>query len=464
MQAYIEKCWESNILSLKALIADVHKSGVVLAGSSSKLRFLQWAAWRQLISRGKHGLSFMTVFSILGVTLGVAALIIVLSVMGGFEQDLKSKMLRGQPHLEILAENPILGFSLNEVPIDEMKASVPQGFGFAPFTQADVVIKQGKHLAAVNLLGVDSKYDNSMWVFQDSIVEGALEDIDQNHQPILSLEPGQGRFPGIILGEGVAGQLGADLGDEITILSPQAASGAVLFSGGTITRSYVVTGIFRSRIFTYDSKMAVVRLDEGRKFLPDYDPYLDVERYVTGIALNAEDPYDVDSIVSSLKSKHKELNYRTWKDANSALLFALQLEKYTMGAILMLIVLVAVFSISGTMMMTVFHKKTQVCLMRSIGMTQNDIARLYMFQGGTIGFIGIAFGLLLGLGVCFVLHEARFMDMPANLNSIRGLPVKFLPFEYVVICISAFVLTILGALYPALTASRQNPSTGLRYS
>ena len=97
-------------------------------------------------------------------------------------------------------------------------------------------------------------------------------------------------------------------------------------------------------------------------------------------------------------------------------------------------------------------------------MTQKDIARLYIFQGGGIGLIGIILGLALGLGVCFILNESRYLDMPVTLNSIRGLPVKFLPVEYAVICVMAFGLSILGALYPALTASRQNPSSGLRYS
>ena len=435
-----------------------------MADSGSNFSFLQWAAWRQLISSRGQGLSFMTVFSILGVTLGVAALIIVLSVMGGFEQDLKSKMLRGQPHLEILAQNPILGFSLNDISLDDVKAAAPEGRGFSPFTQTDVVIKQGKHLAAINLVGVHKDFDNSMWAFHDTVVEGELETIYDDHQTLLSFGEEESKFPGIILGEGVAGQLGANLGDEISLVSPQAASGAVLFSGGTVTRSYVVSGIFRSRIFTYDSKWAVVRLDEGRKFMTDYDHFLDQERFVTGISINAEDPYDIDDVVTHLKSKYPLLNFKTWKDANSALLFALQLEKYTMGAILMLIVLVAVFSISGTMMMTVFHKKTQVCLMRSIGMTQKDISKLYVLQGATIGIVGISLGLCIGLAVCWGIHEMRYLNMPANLTSIRGLPVKFLPLEYFVISVSAFVLSILGALYPALVASRQNPSSGLRYS
>ena len=405
----------------------------------------------------------MTIFSILGVTLGVAALIIVLSVMGGFEQDLKEKMLKGQPHLEILAENPTLGFSLNEISLSDIKNSVPSGRGFSPFTQTDVVIKRGKHLAAINLVGVDLSFDNTMWAFWDTVVDGKLESIEEKHTPLLSFGNDTSSFPGIVLGEGVAGQLGADIGDEISLVSPQAASGAVLFSGGTVSRTYVITGIFRSRIFTYDSKWAVVKLGEGRKFMPDYDPYLDAERYVTGIAVNADDPHDVDGIVSRLKSKYP-LNFRTWKDTNSALLFALQLEKYTMGAILMLIVLVAVFSISGTMMMTVFHKKTQVCLMRSIGMTKRDISRLYVMQGASIGLLGISLGLTIGLSVCWCIHKFRYLDMPANLHSLGGLPVKFLPEEYAIICLAALFLSILGAVYPALVASRQNPSSGLRYS
>lgn len=435
-----------------------------MAHSESNLAFLQWAAWRQLLaSRGKQGLSFMTVFSILGVTLGVAALVIVLSIMGGFEQSLKSKMLRGQPHLEILGKDPNLGFSLDQMPLSELAALLPAGHSFAPFTQNDVVAKQGKHLAAVSLIGVQPSNDNSMWVFADSIVEGNFKDIQQDQAPLFGLG-GMHKFPGIVLGEGVAGQLGANLGDELSILSPQAASGALLFSGGTISRTYVVTGIFSSQIFSYDSKWAVVRLEEGRKFLPDYDPYLDIENYVTGIAVNIQEPQKVDQVVHKLQGQLSDVSYSTWKDTNSALLFALQLEKYTMGAILMLIVLVAVFSISGTMMMTVFHKKTQVCLMRSIGMTQRDVGKLYMLQGATIGLVGIFLGLVVGLSVCYLLSETRYVNMPANLNSIRGLPVKFLPVEYAVICSFAFFLAILGALYPALTASRQNPSSGLRYS
>ncbi|NRA66479.1 MAG: ABC transporter permease [Pseudobacteriovorax sp.] len=431
---------------------------------SKQFFFFQWVALRQLnANRSKQGLSFMTIISVAGVAVGVTILIVVLSVMGGFEQDLKTKMLNGQPHMEILASNEALGFSLLDVPVDSFQSKLPDSIGMAPYTQADVVAKHGKHLAAISLIGVDSREDNNMWGFARVLSDDDLATIDEEHSPLLSFDNDESKFPGILLGEGVAGQLGADIGDEVTVLSPQAASGAVIFSGGTISRTYVVSGLFSTRMFDYDSRWAVVRLDEGRKFMTDYDPSLDLEKFVTGIGISLNNPLDVSEAKRQL-ALGPNLAVKTWEDSNAALLFALLLEKYTMGAILMLIVLVAAFSISGTMMMTVFHKKTQVCLLRSLGMNQSDIARLFILQGFLIGVIGIIFGLLFGLGICFGIEQFRFIDVPSSLLSIRNLPVRYLPLEYSFICLFALILTIVGALYPAVIASRQNPSTGLRYS
>lgn len=425
-------------------------------------RFLQWAAWRYLVARkGRHGLSFMTTFSILGVVIGVAALIIVLSVMGGFEQDLKNKMLRGQPHLEIIADNPLAGFSLKEHSISDFKKLYPNADGIQPYTEGDVVLTHGKHISAVVLFGIDPKIGGSLWAFDSSMTEGKLESIGSLHTPIIPMKLDKPQWPGIVLGDSLASQLGADLGDEVTVLSPQASSSATVMSGGTFSRNYTVVGLFHTGLFNYDSKWAVVSLDEGRKFMSDYDPSLDDEEYVTGVGINSKDPLDIDGFKDKLKIEG--LQGKSWKDTNSALLFALKLEKYTMGSILLLIVLVAAFSISGTMMMTVYHKKQQICLFRSLGMTEGDIGRLYLLQGFTIGTVGIIGGLILGLLACFALQQFRYADLPANLVSLRSLPVKFLPVEYAAICAAAWSLSVLGAFYPARIAAKQNPSIGLRY-
>ena len=372
-------------------------------------------------------------------------------------------MLKGQPHIEIFAKNAMAGFSLKKFPMEEFHRSVPDALAMEPFTQADVVLKQGKHMAAVVLFGVDPTVRNHLWGFNDGMIAGKIEDIGSTHFPVVRFEKDEQKWPGIVLGDALAEQLGADLGDEITILNPTAASSEQILGGGTVSRHYVLSGSFHTGLFNYDAKWALVSLDEGRKFMMDYDPSLDDDLYVSGIALNVPEPYDIERDAAKVAAISTELKPITWKDSNSALIFALKLEKYAMGAILMLTVVVAAFSISGTMMMTVFHKKRQVCLLRSIGMTQRGIARLFLAQGFVIGTVGILFGLLLGLGLCLLIYELRYVEMPSNIFNLRALPVKFLPFEYGVICLFAWGLSLVGAVYPAIMASRQNPSSGLRY-
>ena len=260
----------------------------------------------------------------------------------------------------------------------------------------------------------------------------------------------------------LAGNLGVDIGDDVVIINPQAAvDSSTALSGGTTIRHYVLIGTFRSGSFNFDGKWAVVSLKEARKFMSDYDRSLDVERYVTGIAMKIENPENVDRVVPRFKGL-KDLAVLSWEKSNKSLLFALKLEKFAMGSILMLIVVVAAFSISGTMMMTVFHKRTDIGLLRSLGMSKLDISRLYVTHGLTIGTVGIIVGLLLGLGACYLIYYFKFIDLPSGIYVIKSLPVKFKPFVYGVVCFSAWLFSILASVYPAMTAANQSPSSGLR--
>ena len=153
----------------------------------------------------------------------------------------------------------------------------------------------------------------------------------------------------------------------------------------------------------------------------------------------------------------------TWETANKSLLFALKLEKFAMTLILMLIVIVAAFSISGTMMMTVFHKRGQVSLLRSLGMNRIDITKLYLAHGFTIGTVGILMGLVFGLAICALIKSFQFISLPAGVYHLKSLPCKWLWFDYGIICMSAWVFSLLASTYPALTASKQDPGQGLRY-
>jgi len=406
----------------------------------------------------------MTIISILGVTAGVSILIVVLSVMGGFENSLQEKMLRGEPHLELFGKNAAAGYSLADVGgLAGLKKDVPEAVTMEAFTKSDVVLKHRKHLQSTELIGIDPTRDNHLWIFADSMTEGSLSALSRLHEPVVSEQKGSHKWPGIIMGENLAGSLGVDIGDEILVVNPAAAvDSSTVLSGGTTTRPYVLVGTFRTFDSKFDSKLSVVSLAEGRRFMTAYEPYMQDAQFVSGIAINLENPYEVDEIESRLSS-YQNINPVSWKKSNSSLLFALKLEKFAMGSILMLIVVVAAFSISGTMMMTVFHKKTQVSLLRAIGMTRGDIGKLYALHGFTIGTVGIVLGLGVGLLLCFIVDNFDIISLPQGVYNQVKLPVKYLPGTYVVVCLSAWVFSLVASAYPALTAAMQHPSSGLRY-
>jgi lipoprotein-releasing system permease protein len=419
-------------------------------------------AWRNLISKKRgNGLSFMTITSIVGVALGVFALVVVLSVMGGFEKDLRSKMFRGLPHLEIMATNPTVGFSLKEHPLEKFRGIIPDAVGLEPFTQADVILKQKKHLASVTIFGIEPKHGGQLWGFGKAMIQGELSSVGELHSSTREIEIKTKKYPGIVLGESLSVELGADIGEEVTILSPQSGIRDAL-AGSSLSATYVVSGIFRSDLPRFDSKYAVVSLDQGRKFMAEYDESLDRDEFVSGIAVNIKQPEDIDPFAEKI-SKIPGLDSLTWKKVNKSLLFALKLEKFTMGSILLLIVLVAAFSISGTMMMTVFHRRSQVALLRSLGMSQKDILKLYLAHGFSIGAVGVLAGIAIGLAACAAIYFFQFIDLPAGVYYQRKLPVRFLPLEYCVIALSAWILTLVAAAYPAFVASSQDPGIGLRY-
>lgn len=427
---------------------------------ASHTRFLTlWLAWRYLISKKGKSLSFMTTVSILGVAIGVAALVIVLSVMGGFENDLRNKMFRGLPHLEVFNKQALAGFSLKEHPLSEMRKLYPEAEGVEPFIKSDVVLKYRKNLASANLFGIEPTLGGKLWGFFTNKFDGQLKELEN---PLSSSSSNPENLPGLVLGDSLAIQLGVTYGDEVYILSPYASVGDVL-SGGQISGRFKVVGIFQTDSPQIDAKYAIVSLKAGRKFLPDYDPSLESDEYVSGIALNFSHPEKIELMKNRLH-KYADLEAVTWRDTNKSLLFALKLEKFTMSAILLLIVLVAAFSISGTIMMTVYHRRNQIALFRSLGMSAFRMGKIFLAIGIFIGTIGTIIGLSVGLGICSLLYYFQFVDLPVNMFYENKLPVKFLPTEYIIIALSSWLLSIIATLYPSMVAAKQDPGAGLRYS
>ena len=388
----------------------------------------------------------MTNVSIGGVAIGVMALVVVLSIMGGLARSLRQSMYEGTPHVEVqLRNDKALGFSMKQYPLAFFQDKFPQMQAIQTYVRNDVVLKNERHLSTATLFAINPDADSKLWGFQRP---HHLLGKTVQHTSV-------GTHPQIMLGQELAYQLGVEVGDSVLVLNPNRQAGSEV---GAIARTFSVVGVFATALFNYDEKWAVVTLPEGRKFMPDYDSSLDTEQYVSGVAMNFPNPDKLDSSIADLSDT--PLRVVTWKDNNEAVIFALQLERIAMGAILLLVVLVASFSIGSTMMMTVFYRRSQIALLRAIGICQRQTFQVYLAQGLLIGVVGTVLGMSFGLLMLLMLDKMP-IPLPTDIYVLNALTVRFLWQDYLLIGILALLLSSLSATYPAAVAARASPTKGL---
>ncbi|MDE3269707.1 MAG: ABC transporter permease [Pseudomonadota bacterium] len=407
-----------------------------------------WLAWRNLRNpRRGFGLSVMTNVSIGGVAIGVMALVVVLSIMGGLARSLRQSMYEGTPHVEVQRRtDKALGFSMQRYPLSFFKDKFPNMQAIQPYIRSDVVLKNERHLSTATLFAIDPDSNSKLWGFQRP-----LELFGSTVKRVSSADA----QPQIMLGEGLAYQLGVELGDTLLVLNPNRHTGSEV---GAVASAFEVVGIFATTLFNYDEKWAVVTLAAGRKFMPDYDPSLDTEQYVSGVAMNFSNPDELKSSMFDLAGT--PLRAVTWQENNEAVIFALQLERIAMGAILLLVVLVASFSIGSTMMMTVFYRRSQIALLRALGICKRRTFQVYLVQGLLIGAVGTALGMSFGLAALLLLDKMP-IPLPTDIYVLNALAVRFLWQDYLLIGILALFLSSLSATYPAAVAARASPTKGL---
>ena len=416
--------------------------------------FVWWMAYRQVFSRQtKAGLLFMTLASMLGITIGISALVVTLSVMGGFERELREKIFFGLPHLEIMNKKAAAGISMKDHPLADFAQELSGLAEIGVYIKSDVIAKNLDQYASVTVLGLDPRKSHDIWGIKRSL-EG-----DKSFESMLISHHGE--VAPAVVGVDLAANFDLFVGQRFSIISPHSNISGFL-AGERLSHEYVVAGIFRTGREDLDGSYVVTNLGSARQFMHDYEPSLDVGEYVSGIAATFHDPNDVDAIGND-QALLSQFSHLSWKQVNKSLLIALMLEKIAMSVVLFLIVLVAVFSLSGTVMMTVYHKKTQIALLRGLGMSWQDISKVFMAHGSIIGVVGISFGLFMGLMVCLFIQKVGVVDLPQGLYSLQKLPVKFLFKEYILISLGAFLLTVMASVYPAYIAGRQDPGEGLRY-
>lgn len=400
------------------------------------MRLPLFIALRYLKSR-KKGLSFGTVISISGVALGVMALIVVISVVSGFHEDLQRKILGTQAHAVVLSYSG--GISDYKTMIDFLSKK-QEIQACSPFVMGQVLISSGKRAHGVYLRGITPEYDRK--------TTEVFKYIKYRYENYTDL-------PWIIIGKELANMLGVLPGDTITVISPIGTMGPL----GIIpkVKKFIVTGIFEIGMFEYDMNLVITDIKVAQDFF-------EYGNKVTGIQLRLKDVYKANSVSQALtKELGGDFYVKDWMQMNRNLFSALKLEKFAMFIILILIVLVASFNIVSMLMVNVTEKQKDIAILKSMGATDNLIKLIFMCQGLIIGLIGVLIGLTAGLILCEIIKSYDIVKLPADVYYLSKLPVKVKSFDIVLICANALFISLVSTIYPAHRASKINPVEILRY-
>jgi lipoprotein-releasing system permease protein len=403
--------------------------------------------------------SIITFISIAGIFLGVAALIIVLAVMNGFETDLRNKILGINSHIVLMqysgAMKDYRGVMDKIKEIDGVVASTP-------FIYSQAMLKNGSHTGGVVLRGMST--DTAPKVINlGKMQEGNIEHLAEKNRSSLKLSQEIQDLPGIVIGKELAKNMGLFLYETVSIISPM----GIVTPMGMVPRmkKFVVVGIFDSGFYEYDATLAYVSLRDCQAFL-------NMDEHVTGLEIKVADIYKADTVAKAIE---KTLGFpywaRNWMEMNKNLFSALKLEKRVMFIILSLIVLVAAFNIITTLIMIVMEKSKDIAILKSMGATSRSIMTIFIIQGVTIGAIGTMLGCIGGLSVAFNLDKISafvekifgFKILPGDVYYLSQLPSQVNYSDVATIVIGTMLMCFLSTIYPSRRASQLDPAEALRY-
>ena len=390
--------------------------------------------------------SFITLISLLGIALGVAALIVILSVMNGFEGELRGRLLSMSAHGSVAAAD---GSTEDWKSVLDQVAAEPGVTAAAPFIQMEGMIQSGRDLVAVLVHGVEPSYERELSGDMINMVEGSLG----------VLQPGE---RSIILGRMLAYDLGARIGDSVVLLIPKPVGDGTL---RPVLERFVTRGIFEAGLQDHDAVLALVHAD-------DVAAILELGAAVNSVRFRADDVMAAPTIARSLQAKlGSDYVSSDWTIENGSYFRAIRLEKMMMSLILSLIIGVAAFNIVASLVMVVTDKTTDIAVLRTLGMGPQGVVKIFFVQGAIIGWAGVAIGVILGVVLAInvptivpVLEQFfGFQIMPGDVYYVTKIPSELETQDVLVIAISAFVLTSLATLYPARRAALVNPAAALRY-
>ncbi|MBL7070782.1 MAG: ABC transporter permease [Candidatus Omnitrophica bacterium] len=388
-----------------------------------------FVASRYLKTRREKFISIISLISILGVAVGVAALIVVIAVMSGFDNELKTRIIGTTAHIFIERDDGVL---YPDPLIDKVLSANQDVVSESPFIAGQVILKNDLIFSGAILTGIDEDTEKYVTDVKQYLVEGGSPRLGDN---------------GILVGSELADKLGLEVGDEVSVVS---ASTNRPFD-------FMVTGTLRTGLYTFDASNIFISLKPAQELFG-------IERLVTGVSVNIKDALKADKVKRDIAV---ELGFpyfvRSWVDLNANLFSALKLEKIAMFIILTLIVIVACFNIASTLIVRVVQKTKDIGILKAIGATNRDIRGLFRLEGLFIGLIGTAIGTGVGIFLGWLQKTYKIIRLSPDVYYIDALPVYISWHDPLVIAFSAIILSLIATLYPSHKASRLNVVDALRY-
>ena len=416
--------------------------------------WIRWVGTRYLRSKkNSRFLSFITLISVLGVALGVTAMIVVLSVMDGFEAELKKRLMSTDLHVLITPTTQVEGFDQGMVPasaipeatVKDFMTSHPTVTSFWPVVSTEAILRTGKKVAGVVVKGVTQERIARL---KQQVTEQAEE-----HMMIEHNGPETFRLPELWVGQELAFEVGVIPGDQLSMISPTEMEGPL--NSVPRMRRYGVEGIYHSGLPEQELHTVFAADSAVRSFLKRSDG---VSQWEISVKNFEEAPKVADDLRAILPG----FQVQDWVQLNSHLFASLRLERISMFVILAFIVVVASFNIVTTLTLLVLEKKREIAIMKAMGARAGQVAAIFLYEGLLIGLGGIGGGVIAAWVACGLLRRYDFIKLP-DIYYDRTLPVTFDPFYYALVAVCALVIVIAACLYPSRRAARLNPLDGIRF-
>jgi lipoprotein-releasing system permease protein len=418
------------------------------------LRFELFVAARYLRAKRRQAvIGVITIISVIGVTAGVASLVIALSINAGFQKDLQDQLLGSQSHINLVR---VQNDGIEDWrALMERLAKQPRVTGVAPAMYGQVMASRAARASGALVKGVIPKYENRVSELLKSIKFGSAAALEPCADTDEACKTGK-TIPPIVLGKDLAETIGATVGSTIMIISPQGELSPI----GMMPKyqQFKVTGIFRSGFYNYDSAWAFIRLSDAQRLFSLPDTVISV------IEFKIDDLYKAEEVGNALeKAAGPGFVAKSWMDENRALFKALRLERVVTFLTIGLIIFVAALNILISLIMMVMEKTKDVAVLISMGAKRRQIRGIFMFQGVLIGVIGTIAGLILGYGVAIAGAKYHFVTLSAEVYSIDYLPFAPRVIDGLLIAAVALLISFVATLYPSWSAARVLPAEALRY-